>query len=227
MSDGPGTEREVWIEVPGAGRVSGLVRRSVDPMCLLVFGHGAGAGMRHAFMDGASRALAERRVSTLRYQFPYMEAGRRAPDRKALLLDAVRAAAQAGLTLAGDLPVVVGGKSMGGRMSSTAAAQGGLEGIRGLVFFGFPLHPAGGPGTDRADHLADVGVPMLFLQGTRDRLADLDLLRPVLAGLTPAPDLHVVEDADHGFHVPKRSGRTDSDVIDELADVTSAWCSGL
>ena len=222
-------EREVWIEVAGAGRVSGLLLGPAEPAGLLVFGHGAGAGMRHTFMETTATALAERGVGSLRYQFPYVEAGRRAPDRTPVLVAAVRAAVEAGVELARDLasgsdcPVVAGGKSMGGRMTSTAAADAPLPGVEGLVFFGFPLHPAGRPGTERANHLADVGLPMLFLQGTRDTLADLDLLRPVLAELEPRPTLHVVQDADHGFHVPKRTGRKDREVIDELAAATAAW----
>lgn len=209
--------------------VSGLYLDPPGADALLVLGHGAGAGMRHPFMDGLAAALAARRVATLRYQFPYMEAGRRAPDRVPRLVATVRAAVECGLGLVGAAgrPLVAGGKSMGGRMTSMAAAEAPLRGLAGLAFVGFPLHPAGRPSADRGDHLAGVGLPMLFLQGTRDRLAELDLLRPLLAGLDPAPTLHLVSDADHGFHVPKRSGRTDAEVIDQLAAITADWIAGL
>lgn len=224
MSDAPALA-QLRIPVPDAGEVSALLLEPPDATALLVLGHGAGAGMRHRFMEEIAAALAVRRVTTLRYQFPYMEAGRRAPDRAPRLVATVRAAVETAAERAGSkgLPVFAGGKSMGGRMTSAAAAEAALAGVRGLVFFGFPLHPAGKPSTDRGDHLADVERPMLFLQGTRDRLADLDLLRSVLDEVAPAPRLHVVEDADHGFHVLKRSGRTDADVIDELAGVATDW----
>lgn len=216
---------QLRIPVPDAGQVSALLLEPPDATALLVLGHGAGAGMRHRFMEEIAAALAARRVSTLRYQFPYIEAGRRAPDRAPRLLATVRAAARTAAELAEtkDLPLFAGGKSMGGRMTSTAAAETPLAGVRGLVFFGFPLHAAGKPSTGRGDHLTDVERPMLFLQGTRDRLADLDLLRSVLEKVAPAARLHAVEDADHGFHVLKRSGHTDTDVIDELAAVAADW----
>jgi predicted alpha/beta-hydrolase family hydrolase len=220
---------EVRIEVPGSGpaSVSCLFLRPVACRAAYVFGHGAGAGMRHRFMDAAAAALAGRGVATLRYQFPYMEEGRRAPDRRPKLLATVRAAVAAASELAPDLPRFAGGKSMGGRMTSAAAAEAPLEGVRGLVFFGFPLHPSGKPGTERGDHLAGAGIPMLFLQGSKDRLAELELLRPGLESLTPRPTLHGVDDADHGVHGPKRSGRTDEDVIMELADTAAAWMGRL
>jgi len=176
-------------------------------------------------METTAAALARRQVATLRYQFPYMEAGGGPPGRPPGLVATVRAAVDVAGRLAEERDIVLfaGGKSLGGRMTSTAAAEQPLPGVRGLVFFGFPLHPAGRPATKRAGHLAHVGLPMLFLQGTRDRLADLDLLGPVLESLEPAPTLHVVVDADHGFHVLKRTGRTDEDVIDGLAAVVAAW----
>ncbi|MFQ5529992.1 MAG: alpha/beta family hydrolase [Gemmatimonadota bacterium] len=218
------TEVGVEIEVPGVGPVSGLLRRPARAAHLLVFGHGAGAGMRHRFMEAASASLAERGVATMRYNFPYMEAGRRAPDRTPKLVATVRAAVEAARDLADGLPVFAGGKSMGGRMTSTAAAETALPGVAGLVFFGFPLHGVGKPpSADRGIHLADVGLPILFLQGTRDRLADLDFLRPLLHEISPAPVLHVVDGADHGFHMLKRSGRTDEDVVEELAATAAAW----
>lgn len=217
------------VRVPEDGVVSALWLRPADARALLLFGHGAGAGMRHAFMEAAAAALANHGIATLRYQFPYMEAGGGPPDRAPRLLATVRAACEtaAGLAAEHRLTLLAGGKSMGGRMTSAAAAEVPLPGVRGLVFFGFPLHPAGRPGTARAAHLGSVGLPMLFLQGTRDRLADLDLLRPTLDSLEPPPTLHVVANADHGFHVLKRSGRTDEEVIDELATQVAGWADGL
>jgi len=220
--------REVVIDVPDIGSVSGLLLRPVDATSLLVLGHGAGAGMRHSFMEATAQALARRGVATLRYHFPYMEIGRRAPERPPKLVATVRAACALAGDIGGDLPLLAGGKSMGGRMTSTAASEQALPGVRGLVFFGFPLHGIGKPpSADRGLHLANVGLPMLFLQGTRDKLADLDYLRPLLAGVDPAPALHVVDDADHGFHVLKRTGRTDDDVIEELASVTADFAMSL
>ena len=206
-----------------SGTVSGLLLRPVDADCLLVFGHGAGAGMRHTFMEAAANRLADRRVATFRYQFPYVEQGRRRPDYQPILLKTVRSAMAEASTLSGGLPLWAGGKSMGGRMTSLAAAREPLGGVRGLVFFGFPLHPAGKPGVERAEHLTRVALPMLFLQGTRDKLADPDLLAPICEELSDAATLELVDGADHGFHVLKRSGRTDDEVLDELADRTRAW----
>ena len=179
--------------------------------------------MRHRFMEAAAERLADRGVATFRYQFPYMEKGSRRPDYRPVLLKTVRSAVAAASDIAGGLPLFAGGKSMGGRMTSMAAAGEPLAGLRGIVFFCFPLHPVGKPGVDRADHLGDVTLPMLFLQGTRDKLAPLDLLVPVCEGLGERATLHVVEGADHGFHVLKRSGRTDEEVLDELVDSTRAW----
>ena len=207
----------------GAEPVSALLLRPAEARALLVLGHGAGAGMRHVFMEALSDRLAAEGIATLRYQFPYMEKGSRRPDRKPLLLSTVRAAVAEGARRIPDLPLFAGGKSMGGRMTSTAAAEAELPGVRGLVFVGFPLHPAGKPGIERAAHLRDVGCPTLFLQGTRDKLAEMELLRPVLAELGKGPRLHVVEGADHGFHVLKRSGRTDEEVLAELATTTATW----
>jgi predicted alpha/beta-hydrolase family hydrolase len=173
--------------------------------------------MRHAFMEAAAAALTRHGVGTLRFEFPYAAAGARRPDPLPVLIETVVAAAAEARRLAGGLPLLAGGKSMGGRMTSRAAAEDRLADVRGLVFLGFPLHPAGRPGVERADHLASVAQPMLFLQGTRDALADLALLRPVCDRLGPRARLHVIDGADHGFHVPKRSGRSDADVLDELA----------
>jgi predicted alpha/beta-hydrolase family hydrolase len=189
----------------------------------MVFGHGAGAGMHHAFMEGVTTRLVDRGVAVLRYHFPYMERGGRRPDVPTVAIATVASLVERARDLAGGLPVYAGGKSFGGRMTSRAAAAGHLPNVRGLVFLGFPLHPAGRPGTDRGVHLADVSCPMLFLQGTRDRLADLDLLRPVVRGLGDRATLHVVDGADHGFHVLRRSGRSDDHVLDELADTVARW----
>ncbi|HEY7530723.1 MAG TPA: alpha/beta family hydrolase [Gemmatimonadota bacterium] len=200
-----------------------LLLRPPHSTCLLVLAHGAGAGMRHPFLEGFSRRLAERGVATLRYEFPYLQAGRRRPDPSAVLEASVREAVDRALEDADGLSLFAGGKSLGGRMTSRAAAAGGLEPVRGLVFLGFPLHPPGRPGTERADHLPRVGLPMLFLQGTRDAFADLVLLRPVCAALGDSATLHVIEGADHSFRVPRGSGLREGDVLDELADVSAAW----
>jgi hypothetical protein len=179
--------------------------------------------MRHPFMEAMAHALAARGIGTLRYQFPYSEKGGRRIDPEPLLLAAVRAAVAAGREAAGDLPLLAGGKSMGGRMTSRAAAAAPLSGVAGLVFLGFPLHPAGQPGVSRAEHLAKVDLPMLFLQGTRDALADLGLLRPVLERLGARATLRVFEDADHSVHVRKNSGRSDEQVLEDLAAAVSGW----
>lgn len=207
------------------GDVTGLLIRPPRAEALYVFGHGAGAGMRHSFMESVAARLAARRIATFRYHFPYREVGRKAPNRPPVLTATVRAAVAEGRRLAPDLPLLAGGKSMGGRMTSTAASEAVLPGVRGLAFFGFPLHAAGKPGTKRGDHLAGVTLPMLFLQGTRDKLAELDLLKPVLQSVQPTPTLHVVEGADHGFHVLKRSGRTDDEVLDEIAGRFAKWAT--
>ena len=205
------------------GTVSALVDRPEDALALLVLGHGAGAGMRHSFLESLVGRLCDRRVAVLRYQFPYMEQGRKRPDYPSVLLPTVRAAVAAGAGLAGTLPLFAGGKSMGGRMTSQAAATAPLDGVAGLIFFGFPLHAPGREGTERADHLASVDLPMLFLQGTRDRLAKLELLEPVCERLGGRATLHVVDGADHSFHVLKRSGRTDEEALDEIADRAALW----
>jgi predicted alpha/beta-hydrolase family hydrolase len=207
---------------PGV-EVSTLLVEPASPLALYVLAHGAGAGMRHAFMEAIALRLAARGVATLRYQFPYAEHGARRPDPEPLLLATVRAAVAAGREAAGGRPLLAGGKSMGGRMTSRAAAAEPLLGVSGLVFLGFPLHPAGQPATSRADHLANVALPMLFLQGTRDALADLTLLEPVVRELGARATLRVIAEADHSFHVLKRSGRTDEQVLDELADTVASW----
>jgi len=209
------------------GSVSAVLLRPRGARALLVYAHGAGAGMRHAFMEASCDKLASRGIATLRYQFPYTEQGKRAPNPPAVLTTTVAAAVEMGTTLAKGLPLFAGGKSMGGRMTSLAASEGKLEKLSGLVFFGFPLHAAGKPSLTRGDHLADVDVPMLFLQGTRDKLADLNLLRPLLQKLGKRATLHTIDEGDHSFHVPKRSGRTDEEVMDELADRIASWSSAV
>jgi predicted alpha/beta-hydrolase family hydrolase len=214
---------ELSFEASPGKAVSALFLRPTDARYLYVFGHGAGAGMQHRFMAAASAQLAERGIASLRYQFPYMETGKGRPDSRGTLLATVRAAVRAAAETAPDLPLLAGGKSMGGRMTSLAAAEAPLPGVRGLVFFGFPLHPAERPSTERADHLDKVRLPMLFLQGERDKLADLELLRPVCARLGNPAQLHVVPDADHSFHVLKRTGRTDDEILAELARIVGEW----
>ena len=221
------TEPLSFVATAAKGKVSALLTRPEGARSLLVFGHGAGAGMRHRFMQDMSACLARAGIATLRYQFPYMEAGSRRPDARPVLLATVRAAIDAARAAAPALPLFAGGKSMGGRMTSLAAAEAPLAGVRGLVFFGFPLHPAGRPSTERAEHLERVDLPMLFLQGERDKLAGLDLLRPVCARLAPRATLHVVPTADHGFHVLKSAGRSDADVLAELARTVAAWAATL
>lgn len=213
---------ELQIHV-GDTPVVGLLQRPPAAKALYLFGHGAGAGMRHPFLEASSNALVARSIATLRYEFPYMAAGRRVPDRQDTLVATVRAAAATALKVAPELPLFAGGKSMGGRMTSTAAAEAPLDGVRGIAFYGFPLHRPGDESDARADHLADVSVPMLFLQGTRDRLAELDRVRLVCGRLQDRATLHVVDGADHGFSVLKRSGRTDAGVQEEIADAMARW----
>jgi predicted alpha/beta-hydrolase family hydrolase len=179
--------------------------------------------MRHPFLEDLAHRLSARGLATFRYQFPYTEAGRRRPDRAPVLLHTVRAAVATAASLEPDLPLFAGGKSMGGRMSSLAVSETPLDGMNGLVFFGFPLHPAGNPTTERAHHLSRVSVPMLFLQGTRARLADLDLLLTICSRLGDRARLHVLEGGDHSFAVLKRSARNRDDVLEELAETTAGW----
>lgn len=208
---------------PGAAEVSALLLVPPRARLLYVLAHGAGAGMRHAFLEGMAAALAARRIATLRYQFPYTEAGSRRPDPPARLEETVRAAVALAARACPGLPLVAGGKSMGGRMTSQAQAKEPLLGVRGLVFLGFPLHPAGAPASGRGAHLASVRVPMLFLQGERDKLAGLALLRPLLAGLGERAALEVLAEGDHSFAVPKRTGLGPAQVLDRLADEVERW----
>lgn len=209
----------------GTGQVSGLLTRPENARALYVLAHGAGAGMRHPFLERMARGLGDHAIATLRYQFPFMERRARRPDPPAVAERTVRAAATEAAGAAPGLPLVAGGKSFGGRMTSGAQANEPLPGVRGLVFVGFPLHPPGRPGTARAEHLFRIEVPMLFLQGTRDEFAELELLRPVIKRLGERATLALVEGGDHSFRVPKRSGRTDAAVFDELVGTIAAWVS--
>jgi len=211
------------ITVSDADRVSGLLQAPENVRAGYVLAHGAGAGMAHPFMTAIATALARRGIATLRYQFPYMEKRSKRPDAPKLAHATVRAAVAEAARLLPGVALIAGGKSFGGRMTSQAQAIAAMPGVRGLAFLGFPLHPAGVPSSDRAAHLFDVQVPMLFLQGTRDDLADLQLLQPLVAELGSRATLTLVDDADHSFHVRKSSGRGDAQVIEELADAMSTW----
>src|SRR5450432_3296615 len=221
------SEDTLTIPVPGAGEVSAILVRPDKARWLLTLAHGAGAGMKHPFLSALAEELAKVGIATLRYQFPYMEQRRKLPDSPSILQAAVIAAVAAGKELGEGLELLAGGKSMGGRMTSHAAAAQPLDGVRGIVFYGFPLHPPKKPGTKRAEHLSRVQLPMLFLQGTRDELADLNLLRPICEGLGARATLHVLDTADHSFHFLKRSGKSDTDGLRELAAVTAAWAAKL
>ena len=213
----------VTIIVDATHSVSGLLLAPPRARACYIFAHGAGAGMSHPFMEAVAKELAERGIATLRYQFPYMEQGGRRPDPPKLAQATVRAATAEAARLAPALPLIAGGKSFGGRMTSQAQAASPLPGVRGLVFLGFPLHPAGRPSDERAKHLFDVHVPMLFLQGTRDALADVTLLMLLTERLGERASLQLVQDADHSFHVPARSGRKDADVRREMLDALADW----
>ena len=204
-----------------------MLLHPADATWLFVLAHGAGAGSRHPFLDSTARALADRSVATLRFDFPYAAAGRRVPDRPPVLIEAVRSAWDQARRVAPGLQLAGGGKSMGGRMSSAALADRADPRIEACVFLGFPLHPADRPGIVRAEHLTGVAVPMLFVQGERDRLADLALLRPAVAGLGPRATLVELADANHGFEVPRRSGRTAAQVVDGIAATVADWLAGL
>jgi predicted alpha/beta-hydrolase family hydrolase len=212
-----------FLATQSSGEVSAILVRPASARVLYVFGHGAGAGMRHAFMEAAAGRLADEGVASFRFNFPFTETGKGGPNPEPVLLKTVRSAVAEARRLAPDLPLFAGGKSMGGRMTSKAAAAEPLPDVLGLAFFGFPLHAPGKRSDERGAHLADVGLPMLFLQGTRDKLAELTLLRPLLTRVKPKPTLHVIDEADHGFHVPKRTGRSDHDVLSELCTTLAAW----
>lgn len=219
--------RALSISVDAEHTVSALLIAPDEARVAFVFAHGAGAGMRHKFMEAVAAELAARKVATLRYQFPAMEAGSRRPDSPKLAHATVRAAVAEAARILPGLTIVAGGKSFGGRMTSQAQALAPLANVKGLAFFGFPLHPSGKPSTNRAEHLRDIRIPMLFLQGSRDALASLDLLEPVVAGLEARTTLKVFDDADHSFHVPASSGRRDADVRAEMLDAFALWTTAL
>jgi predicted alpha/beta-hydrolase family hydrolase len=217
------TPERLRIAIDAQTSVGALLLTPRSASAGYVFAHGAGAGMEHSFMAAFAAGAAERGIATLRYQFPYMESGSKRPDTPRVAHAAVRAAvAQATRSLPG-LPLFAGGKSFGGRMTSQAQAASPLPGVKGLVFVGFPLHPAGKPSDERAAHLADIEQPMLFLQGTRDELAQLDLLQPVIGRLGDKATLELFDDADHSFHVRARSGRTDAQVLAAMLDAMARW----
>jgi len=211
------------IALPSGGTVSGLLQAPANARACYVFAHGAGAGMDHAFMEAIARGLAEHGIASLRFNFPFMEQGSKRPDSPAVAHAAIRAAVAEAARRMPSVPLFAGGKSYGGRMSTQAQAAEPLPGVKGIVLVGFPLHPAGKPSTERAAHLADVKLPMLFLQGTRDALADLELITQTTASLGKKATLHAVHGADHAFHVLVRSGRTDAEVYEELCDTMAAW----
>ncbi len=221
------TAQSLRIEISASAPVSALLIEPPQARACYVFAHGAGAGMAHASMETIATGLAGRGIATLRYQFPYMEKGSKRPDSPAVAHAAVRAAVSEAARSCPKLPLIAGGKSFGGRMTSQAQAIDALPGVRGLAFLGFPLHPAGKPSSDRAKHLADIRIPMLFLQGTRDALAELDLLEPVVKRLGKPATLHLVKEADHSFHVLARSGRNDREVMTAILDAFAAWAGKI
>jgi predicted alpha/beta-hydrolase family hydrolase len=221
----PNTEK-ITVDV-GATRVSALLQVPPRASACFVFAHGAGAGMSHPFMAVVANGLAARGIGTLRYQFPYMEKRSKRPDPPKIAHAAVRAAVAEARRRFPSPPLIAGGKSFGGRMTSQAQAAEPLDGVVGLAFFGFPLHPANKPSRERAAHFSEVQIPMLFLQGARDALADLTELKPVCAALGSRATLKLFADADHSFHVPARTGRKDAEVLSEVLDAFAGWAAGL
>ena len=215
--------KPVTIVVDDSIRVSGLLQSPPRPRACYVLAHGAGAGMTHPFMAAVAAELAQRGLATLRFQFPYMEQGGKRPDPPKLAQATIRAAVAEAVRILPGHPLIAGGKSFGGRMTSQAQAAAPLPRVRGLAFLGFPLHPAGRPSQDRGNHLFDVRIPMLFLQGARDTLAMLDQLKPLCESLGERATLKLFEDADHSFHVPARTGRKDSQVRSDMLDALAAW----
>ena len=220
-------QEPVSIVVDDTERVSGLLQAPPSARACYVMAHGAGAGMAHPFMETFANELAARDIATLRYQFPYMERGSKRPDSPKLAVATVRAAVGEAARLVPELALFAGGKSFGGRMTSQAQAASPLSGVRGLVFLGFPLHPPGQPSDTRAAHLFDVQVPMLFLQGTRDELADLHLIEALVGRLGTEAALRLFQEADHSFHVLARTGRKDSEIRAEMVDAMAAWIDDL
>jgi predicted alpha/beta-hydrolase family hydrolase len=219
----PARPEALSIALPAGGTTSGLLQTPAKPKACYVFAHGAGAGMDHGFMAAIGQGLAERNIATLRFNFPFMEQGSKRPDSPAVAHAAIRAAVAEATRRLPDVPLFAGGKSFGGRMTTQAQPAEALPGVQGIALMGFPLHAAGKPSTERAAHLTGVKVPLLFLQGTRDALADLDLITQTTASLGKRTTLHVVEGADHAFHVLVRSGRNDDQVREELLDALAGW----
>jgi predicted alpha/beta-hydrolase family hydrolase len=223
----PPNAEPVAIAVDDSTRISGLLHVPPQAQACYVLAHGAGAGMNHPFMAAVATGLAQRQIATLRYQFPYMERGSKRPDPPKVAHAAIRAAVAEAARRLPKLPLLAGGKSFGGRMTSQAQAMAPLLGVRGLAFLGFPLHPAKQPSGDRGQHLFDIQLPMLFLQGTRDSLAMLDQIEPMCEALGTRATLQLYEGADHSFHVPARSGRTDAEVMSAMLDTFAAWTGGV
>jgi hypothetical protein len=219
--------QKLKLNVDSVNAVSALLLLPPSARACFVFAHGAGAGMTHEFMELVAAGLGERDIATLRYQFPYMEKGSRRPDPPGIVHAAVRAAVAEAARCCPGLALIAGGKSFGGRMTSQAQAIAPLANVHGLAFLGFPLHPAGKPSNTRAKHLSDINIPMLFVQGTRDKLAETELLEPVVKHLGAKASLHQVQEADHSFHVLVRSGRNDRDVMSEIVATLSAWIGAI
>jgi predicted alpha/beta-hydrolase family hydrolase len=221
------TPKPVTIAVDETRRVSGLLQAPRAARACYVLAHGAGAGMTHPFMAAIADGLSEHGIASLRYQFPYMEQGGKRPDAPKLAQATVRAAVAEAAKLKPKLPLIAGGKSFGGRMTSQAQAEEPLPGVHGIAFLGFPLHAAGSPSEERAAHLFDVKIPMLFLQGTRDALADIALMRKLAKSLGKRATLIAIDDGDHSFHVPARSGRNDAAVRAEMLDALARWIDAV
>lgn len=222
------TQKSLRIKVSeNIGDVSALFYLPKDAEFVLLFAHGAGAGMKNKFMEQVSISLAEKNIATIRFNFPYMEIGKKVPDKKSVCVETIKAAAEKSSKLCPKIPLFAGGKSFGGRMTSTAASEGNLPDVKGIVFFGFPLHAPGKPANERAEHLYKVNIPMLFLQGTRDALASLDLLKPVLKKIGKKAELFIVDGADHSFHVPKENKLKDSEVIELICTEIKKWFNSI
>lgn len=221
------TTTELKIDIARLSAVSAILTEPANARACYVLAHGAGAGMRHAFMEKVAEGLAARGIATLRYNFLYMEKNERRPDQPSVAHAAVRAAVEEAARRKPGLKLVAGGKSFGGRMTSQAQAKTPLPDVKGLAFLGFPLHAADKPSSERADHLAEVGIPMLFVQGDRDKLADLNYLKPVLDGLGPKARLHVIAGGDHSFAVLRKSGRTNEQALEEVLETLAAWIDQL
>ena len=222
-----GKTKELKLDIARIGTVSAILTQPDNARACYVLAHGAGADMRHSFMDKVAVGLAERGIATFRFNFPYMEEKKGRPDQPAVAHAAIRVAVEEAARLCPGVLLVAGGKSFGGRMTSQAQSQAPLAGVKGLAFLGFPLHAAKEPSSERAEHLAGIAIPMLFLQGTRDELADLSYLKPVIAALGPKATLHEVEGGDHSFAVLKKSGRTSEEALTEVLDALVAWIDGL